>query len=75
MRRYAVKFYIFPYDGVKREPSKFNDGNQSISSPEVHIAASDFREAFELAKAMLVAIKFDGRVWECGISKIEETSQ
>lgn len=70
MSEYEIRFYIWPYHGVKREPERFNDGNQSVPDPKVRIKASTFADAYETAKNMLTAIRFDGRVWECGISSI-----
>ena len=72
MTRYKIKFHLSPFSGVSRKAEKWMSGNQDNPDPEIVVYADRFRDASDMALAMIEVIKFDGRVWDVRVRSVEE---
>lgn len=68
---YRLTFFIWPYSGVERSPSQHQSADEQKSrgarEPSIMVTAESFHHATEQGIAVLVGVRFDERVWECGI--------
>lgn len=70
--RWKVRFHVYPYFGVKREPASYSEPHQGTKCPEVEVTGGTFREAMLAAQNVLAGIRLDERVHAADIDAIEK---
>jgi len=73
--QFRITFYVWPYSGITREPASFQSEDEQKTrgarEPAITLSANSFHHAVEQAQAVIMGIRLDERVWECGIQSCE----
>lgn len=70
--RWKVRFHVWPYHGVKREPKDYSEPHRGTRNPVVEVTGATFRDAEKAAQDVLAGIRLDERVWNADIDAIEK---